>query len=78
MHTGPLPSPHKQCWTVASRIFFEFQLCIGLGEEELQEIMHCFKRELRNDRKNMIIAVVSQAGDSCLGLLLLSEKKELL
>ena len=33
----PLPSPHKQCWTRASRIFSEFQLCIGLGEGELQE-----------------------------------------
>ena len=51
MHTGPLPSPHKQCWTVVSRMFFEFQLCIWLGEEKLQEMMHCFKRELRNDRK---------------------------
>ena len=27
----PLPSPHKQCWTPVSRIFFEFQLCIGWG-----------------------------------------------
>ena len=25
----PLPSPHKQCWTRVSRIFSEFQLCIG-------------------------------------------------
>ena len=30
IHTGqPLPSPHKQCWTRVSRIFFEFQVCIG-------------------------------------------------
>ena len=33
----PLPSPHKQCWTRVSRIFSEFQLCIGCGEGELQE-----------------------------------------
>ena len=33
----PLPSPHKQCWTHVSRIFSEFQLCIGWEEEELQE-----------------------------------------
>ena len=34
---GPLPSPQKQCWTHVSRIFSEFQLCIGWGEGELQE-----------------------------------------
>ena len=33
----PLPSPHKQCWTRVSRIFWEIQLCIGWGEGELQE-----------------------------------------
>ena len=33
----PLPSPHKQCWTRVSRIFSEFQLCIGWGEGERQE-----------------------------------------
>ena len=33
----PLPSPHKQCWTRVSRIFSEFQLCIGWGEGDLQE-----------------------------------------
>ena len=33
----PLPSPHKQCWTRVSRIFCEFQLCIGWGEGELQK-----------------------------------------
>ena len=28
----PLPSPHKQCWTLVSRIFFsEFQLGMGGG-----------------------------------------------
>ena len=38
IHTGPTPpSPHKQCWTRVSRIFSEFQLCIGWGEGELQE-----------------------------------------
>ena len=33
----PLPSRQKQCWTRVSRIFSEFQLCIGWGEGELQE-----------------------------------------
>ena len=33
----PLPSPRKQCWTSASWIFSDFQLCIGWGEGELQE-----------------------------------------
>ena len=50
----PLPSPQKQCWTRVSRIFSEFQLCIGWGEENCKEIskmMNCFKREPRNDRK---------------------------
>ena len=35
--SNPLPSPHKECWTRVSRIFSEFQLCIGWGEGELQE-----------------------------------------
>ena len=34
----PLPSRYKQCWTRVSRIFFEFQLCIGWGVGELGEI----------------------------------------
>ena len=33
----PLPSPHKQCWTRVSRIFFRVQLYIGWGEGQLQE-----------------------------------------
>ena len=33
----PLHSPHKQCWTRVSRIFSEFQLCIGWREGEMQE-----------------------------------------
>ena len=39
IHTGPTPrpSPHKQYWTRVSRIFSEFQLCIGWGEGDLQE-----------------------------------------
>ena len=37
-----------------------------------------FKEGTEKWQKNMIIAVVSQAGDFCPGLLLLSEKKELL
>ena len=32
-----LPSPHKQGWTRVSRIFSEFQLCVGWGKGELQE-----------------------------------------
>ena len=50
----PFPSPHKQCSTRVSRIFSEFQLCIGWGRENCKKIskrMHCFKREPRNDRK---------------------------
>ena len=27
----PLPSSHKQCWMRVSKIFFEFQLCMGWG-----------------------------------------------
>ena len=39
IHKGPtpLPSPHKQCWTHVSKIFSDFQLCIGWEEGELQE-----------------------------------------
>ena len=33
----PLPPTHKLCYTRVSRIFSEFQLCIGWGEGELQE-----------------------------------------
>ena len=33
----PLPSPHKQCWTRESRLFSEFQFCIGWEERELEE-----------------------------------------
>ena len=33
----PLPSPHKQRWKGVSRIFPEFQLCIGWGKGELQD-----------------------------------------
>ena len=38
IHTGQTPPlTQKQCWTRVSRIFSEFQLCIGWGEGELQE-----------------------------------------
>ena len=38
IHTSPaLPSPQKQCWTRVSRIFSEFQLCIGWRDGEQQE-----------------------------------------
>ena len=33
---NPLPSPHKQSWTRVSKIFPEFQICIGWGKGELQ------------------------------------------
>ena len=59
----PLPSSHKKCWTRVSRIFFEFSLCIGWGEGELQKLSkrtHLFKREPRNDRKIWIFVVLSQ------------------
>ena len=35
MHAQPLPSPHKQCWTDVSGIFYEFELRIGWREGEL-------------------------------------------
>ena len=34
----PLPSPHKQCWTPVSRIFFRVSTLYRVGEGELQEI----------------------------------------
>ena len=38
IHTGPTPPLNpQQCWTSVSRIFSEFQLCIGWGEGKLQE-----------------------------------------
>ena len=49
-----LPSPHKQSLTRVSRIFSEFQFCIGWGRENSKKIskrMHFFIREPRNDRK---------------------------
>ena len=65
----PLPSPHKQCWTRVSRIFSEFQLCIGWGRGNCKRIskrMHCFKREPRNDRKIWILQYCAK--DFCPGL----------
>ena len=60
----PLPSPHKQCWTRVSRIYFEFQLCVGWGEGELREV---FEEDavLKGDREmtekyQSLIAVLSQ------------------
>ena len=43
----PLPSPHKQSLTRVSRIFSEFQFCIGWGRENFKKIskrnrMHFF------------------------------------
>ena len=34
----PLLSPNKQCWTRVSRVFSEFQLCIGQGRENCKKI----------------------------------------
>ena len=59
----PLPSPHKQCWTCVSRIFFEFQLCMGWGEGELQENFTkdaLFYEGTKKWQKNMNTAVLSQ------------------
>ena len=61
IHTGPTPPLTPQTKLEACiQIFFsfEFQLCIGWGEGELQEIFKRdagrFKRELKNDRKIQI------------------------
>ena len=62
-HAQPLPSPHKQHWTLVSRIFSEFQRCIVWGRGELQEN---FKRDLlfyggiQNLQKIMNTALLSQ------------------
>ena len=38
IHTYPAPlPPHKQRWTRLSRMFSEFQHCVGWGKRELQE-----------------------------------------
>ena len=54
----PLPSAHKQCWARVSRIFSEFQLCIGWGEGELRENFEkdeLFYDGIQNDRKIRIL-----------------------
>ena len=62
-HAQPLPSPHKQHWTLVSRIFSEFQLSIVWGRGELQEN---FERDLlfyggiQNLQKIMNTALLSQ------------------
>ena len=59
----PLPSPHKQCLTHVSRIFSQFQLCIGWGEGELQENLQKdapFWEGTEKWQKNMNISVLSQ------------------
>ena len=68
-HAQPLASPRKHWWTRVSRIFSEFQLCIGWGEGELQKIskrIHCFMREHRYYRKLWILH--SYPKDFCPGL----------
>ena len=47
---------NKQCWTRVSRIFSQFQLCIGWGgggrtARKFRKVMHSCKREPTNDRK---------------------------
>ena len=67
----PLPSPHKQCWTRVSRIFFRVSTLYRVGGGRTARKFRkecavsgwppgCFKREPRNDRKKMNIAVLSQ------------------
>ena len=54
----PLPSAHNLFWTRVSRIFSEFQLCIGWGEGELRENFEkdvLFYEGIRNDRKIRIL-----------------------
>ena len=59
----PLPSPLKQYWTRVSRIFSKFQLCVGWGEEELQENFEknaLSKEGTKKWQKNVNIAVLPQ------------------
>ena len=59
----PLPSLRKQCWTGVTWLFSEFQLCIGLGEGELQENFEkgaLFYDGTEKWQKNMNNAVLSQ------------------
>ena len=51
----PLPSPHKQSWKGVSRIFPEFQLCIGWGKGELQDHYEKDALFLGNTQKVQII-----------------------
>ena len=54
---SPFP-PHKQGLTRVSRIFPKFQLCIGWGEEKLQDIFKkvaLIMRAPRNYRKPRIL-----------------------
>ena len=44
-HILPLPSSHKQRWTHVSRVFSQFELCIGRGRDNYKKIskrMHSF------------------------------------
>ena len=59
----PLPSPHKQCWTCVSSIFFEFQLCVVWGEGELKENFEkdaLFHEGTEKWQKNLNVALLSQ------------------
>ena len=65
IHTGPTPSLTPQTLDACIQNFFsEFQLCTGLGKEELQENLervHCFMREIKlcNETLSLAIAPVS-------------------
>ena len=52
------------CWTRVSRIFFRvltlYRVVGRVNCNKISKTLHCFKREPRNNRKNMNIAVLSQ------------------
>lgn len=59
IHTGPTPPlTPEQCWARVSRIFSDCWLCIGRGEEELQEHFEkdaLFHKGTQNCRKTWIL-----------------------
>ena len=64
----PLPSPHKQCWTRVSRIFFRFLTLyrVGVNYKKISKRMRFFKRDRRNDAKVQILQYCPE--DFCPGL----------
>ena len=55
IHAQPLPHPTNYRLDKFIQNFPEFQLCIGWGEGELQDILYCFMRAPRNYRKSRIL-----------------------